>query len=353
MERLEYKPSINATLQRLAAFWSKDMVDRPPIRIRYPAPGMTDEQWPKASDDPIALYDYWNALCRARAPFVDDEIPALHLDMGPGFMGGVMGSSVWYDHGTTWSEYSLTDLSLLDELEEHHVGPGNVWIDRLVTAARFFGEKSVGKCGVGVAMLTGVGDVMTALRGPEQLCIDLFERPKEVHRLAEICTAALENTARIQFDSVPSFAGGYVDNYGIWTPGRSAYFANDFSNLLSSEQYNEFFGPYDCRTAEIFDTPWMHVHSGGARLVPEFLRIPGLQGIQIVNDRPAGPTVRELLPIFQLIQKQHCLLLRKYSRDELEEVLPELLPARLYVDTQADSEEEAWQILDWWNRRWS
>ena len=353
MSALQYKPTIETTMQRLAAFWSKELVDRPPIRIRYPVPGMSDEQWPKAGVDPVELYEYWDNLCRLRADFADDEIPALQLDMGPGFMGGVMGSRVWYDHGTTWSEHSLSDLSALDELAAVSVAEGNSWIERLVNAAGFFGKKSAGKCAVAVAMLTGPGDVMTALRGPGELCTDLFENPAGMRRLAEICTAALEDTARIQFDSVPSYNGGYVDNYNIWTPGRSAYFADDFSILLSAEQYREFFYPYDCRTAEIFNTPWLHVHSGGARLVPEFRTIPGLRAIQIVNDRPAGPTVSELLPIFKLIQQQHCLLLRKYSREELEQVLPELSPYGLYVDTQADSEEQAWQILEWWNRRWS
>ena len=97
----------------------------------------------------------------------------------------------------------------------------------------------------------------------------------------------------------------------------------------------------------------MHVHSGGAYLIPEFLKIPGLVAIQIVNDQPAGPTSQEILPLLKHIQENHGLLLRKYAMDELEEVLPEFSPEGLYIDTQADSLEEAKWILDKWeNRAW-
>jgi hypothetical protein len=271
--------------------------------------------------------------------------------MGPGYMGGVMGSPVWFDHGTTWSEHSLKDWKDLDLLRKLTFDEGNPWVLKLLKAARVFAERSAGKCTVGVAMLTGPGDIMTALRGPGELCVDMFENPREFGDLAEIATGAYIRTAQIQFDTVPAYQGGYVDNYNIWTPGRSSYFANDFSNLVSPDQYREFFYPYDCRASAALEVSWLHVHSGGARLVPEFRKIPGLRGIQIVNDRPAGPPVGELLHIFKMIQEKHCLLLRKYSREELEEVLPELSPEGLYVDTQADSEEEAYRILEWWEKR--
>ena len=337
-------------MKRLEAFWQGGLYDRVPIRVRYPVPGMSDEQWPKAGGDPLVLGDYWDQVCRARKDFPDDEIPALPLDMGPGFMGGVMGSPVRCEHGTTWAEHSLTDWTGLSGVGKVRFNEGNPWIAKLLAGSKAFAEKSRGKCAVGIAMLTGAGDIMTGLRGPEGLCLDFFEHPEELKQLAEICTKAWIETARLQFDTVPSFQGGYVDNYNIWTPGRSSYFANDISNLISAEQYREHFFVFDAKVAESLETPWLHVHSGGARLVPEFRKIPKLRGIQIVNDRPAGPEARDLIPIFKMIQENHLLLLRKYSRVELEEILPELSREGLYVDTQADSEEEAFRLLEWWEK---
>ena len=201
------------------------------------------------------------------------------------------------------------------------------------------------------AMLTGPGDIMTALRGPTEICMDLYSDPQHLRELAEICTRAWIAVEQLQFDWIVPFEGGYCDNYSIWTPGRSGYFANDVSTLISPAVYRKQLFEFDCRIAASLETPWMHVHSGGVHIVSEFLKIPGLVAIQIVNDHPAGPTLKEIVPILQQIQEHHCLLLRKYPIEELEEILSALSPDGLYIDTQCDSLAEANRILDEWHRR--
>ena len=49
---MKYKPNIETVLKRYRAFWQKEVYDRPPIRIRYPIPGQSDEDWPAASQSP-------------------------------------------------------------------------------------------------------------------------------------------------------------------------------------------------------------------------------------------------------------------------------------------------------------
>jgi hypothetical protein len=200
-------------------------------------------------------------------------------------------------------------------------------------------------------MLTGPGDIMTALRGPTQLCIDLYEAPDRVAELARICTDAWISVQQFQMDLIEPLAGGYCDNYGIWTPGRSTYFANDISVVVSPEMYRHQLFEFDCEIAASLETPWLHVHSGGAYLIPEFLRIPKLVGLQVVNDYPAGPTLQQIAPLLRQVQQNHCLLLRKYPMEELEQILPTLSPEGLYIDTQADSLAEAEGILSDWERR--
>jgi hypothetical protein len=268
-------------------------------------------------------------------------------------MGGVMGCPVYFDHGTSWSEHCLKDWADLDPLQNVRFDEGNQWVKRLKEMIELFKAEGAGKCAVGVAMLTGPGDIMTALRGPTEICMDFYESPANIRELAEICTQAWIAVQQFQMDLIDPLDGGYCDNYSIWTPGRSTYFADDISVLLSPKVYRDHLFEFDCRIDESLETPWMHVHSGGAYLVPEFLKIPGLVAIQIVNDHPAGPTLKEIVPILKRIQKNHCLLLRKYPMDELEDILSELLPQGLYIDTQADSLEKAQQILDkWQNKIW-
>ena len=41
-----YKPNIDDVLKRFDAFWQKQLHDRPPLHVRYPVPGQSDEDWP-------------------------------------------------------------------------------------------------------------------------------------------------------------------------------------------------------------------------------------------------------------------------------------------------------------------
>jgi hypothetical protein len=183
--------------------------------------------------------------------------------------------------------------------------------------------------------------------------MDFYTAETDLRRLGEICSKAWIDVTRFQLELVEPLDGGYCDNYDIWTPGRTSYFANDITTLVSPQTYREHLFSFDCEVAETLDTPWMHVHSGGVQIVPEFLKIPGLVGIQIVSDYPAGPTLKEIRPLLKDIQKNHCLLLRKYPMEEIKEILPELSPQGLYIDTQCGSLEEAQVILEGWsNREW-
>ena len=348
---MKYKPGIETVIKRYKAFWQKDLFDRPPIRIRFPIPGAGDEEWTESCQKPETYFQYWDNILSRRAALADDDVPTATVDMGPAFMPGVMGCPVYFGNGTSWSGHILQDWSDLDKFKEVLFDDRNPWIKRLKELIVYFAEQSRERCAVGVAMLTGPGDIITALRGPSQVCLDFYENSEEIKELLQICTDAWIAVNKVQLDLIPSLEGGYCDNYDIWTPGRTSYFADDTSILVSPAIYREFLFPYDTQIAASLETPWMHVHSGEVRLAPEFVKIPRLLAIQVVNDRPAGPTLKEVLPQLKLIQTNHALLLRKYPMEELEEILPELSPKGLYIDTQCDSLEEAQEILDRWNNR--
>lgn len=348
---MQYKPNIEEVLKRYQAFWQKSVYDRPPIRIRYPIPGQSDEDWPTACQSPETYYPYWDHVYQQRMALLDDDVCSAAPDMGPGFMGGVMGCPVHFDHGTSWSEHCLKDWGDLDTFRHVVFDESNPWLSRLKQMCDAFAEQGAGKCAPGIAMLTGPGDIMTALRGPTEICVDLYSDPDHIRELAEICTQAWITVEQLQFDWIAPLQGGYCDNYSIWTPGRSGYFANDISTLISPAVYRQHFFEFDCRIAASLETPWLHVHSGGVHIVPEFLKIPELVGIQIVNDQPAGPTLKEIAPALKQIQQTHCLLLRKYPIEELQAILSELSPEGLYIDTQCESFTQAQQILKAWEER--
>lgn len=347
---IDYKPGLDDVLKRYSAFWSKDLLDHPPIRIRYPLECETGEKWMNSVQTHERHFQYWDEILRQRAMLGDDEIPTATVDLAPGLMPGIMGSEIIFELATSWGSHILKDLQDQDKLPSEFSTTDNYWFRDLKQRIEVFQKLAAGKCAVGVAMLTGSEDIAAALRGVSEFALDIALDPERSCQLLERCTKAFIDVSQAQMDWITPFHGGYCDNYGIWTPGRSGYFADDFSILVSPDMYRELFFPFDSQMAGSFECPWLHTHSGQARLIPEFLKIPRLVGVQIVNDYPAGPKITDIVDQMKMIQKNHCLLLRKYPIDELAQILPELSPEGLLIDTQCDSFEEAQQILGRWEK---
>jgi hypothetical protein len=348
---VEYKPDLDNILKRYQAFWNMDIYDRPPIRVRYPIAGQSDEAWSEAMQTPESYFAYHETVLRHRIDLGDDALPTATIDMAPGLWGGILGCEVMFGHGTSWSTHCLKDWSQMERFLAVSLNENNPWVNRVLDMIDYFIEKSAGKCMVGLPLPMGPGDMVTTLRGPTEICSDFFEAAEQLDTLLAACTQTWIDFFQLMFDCIPAYQGGYCDDYDIWTPGRSSYFANDIATLISPATYRQHFFKYDCQVAASNETPWMHIHSEEARLIPEFIKIPKLRAIQVVSDYPAGPGLMEILPLLKLVQENHGLILRKYPMAEIEEILPELAGRKLVVDTQCDSKKEAHDVLAKWTQR--
>ncbi len=347
---MEYKPEIEQILKRYKAFWNMDIADRAPMRVRFVADSMNDSGWSDAVKTKEGHFAYWENYAKARADLFDDEVPTATLDLGTAFMPGVMGAPIYFSGGTSWEDHIVSDYSNLNALREVKFDRSNYWINELYERAEYFKEMAKDKCAVGIAMLTGGADILAALRGVTESYTDIYENEDEFKELLEICTSAWIAVQKIQFDIVPNYDGGYCDNYGLWTPGRSSYFADDLSTCISPQMYMDVLFEQDSRISSFLERPWLHTHSEEARLIPQFLNLPNLRGIQIVNDAPAGPTFKEILPLAKMVQKAgKCLLLRKYTIEDLQDYIGELSPKGLFIDTQCESLSKAKDIIKDYN----
>jgi len=347
---MEYKPDLDNVIKRYQAFWKMEIYDRPPIRVRYPIPGQSDEAWSEAMQTPESYFAYHENILRHRVDLGDDALPSATIDMAPGLWGGILGCEVMFGHGTSWSAHCLNDWAQIEHFLTVPVDKSNPWVNRVLAMIDYFIEKSAGKCMVGLPLPMGPGDMATALRGPTEICNDFFDAVEELVILLAACAQTWIDFFQLMFDRIPSYQGGYVDDYDIWTPGRSSYFANDIATLISPATYQQHFFKHDCQVVTSIETPWMHIHSEEARLIPEFIKIPGLRAIQVVSDYPAGPSLKKILPLLKLTQENHGLILRKYPMDEIAEILPELSSRKLAIDTQCGSKEEARDIIAKWTQ---
>jgi len=357
---MKYKKDIKTVIRRYESFWNKDKLDRIPIRIRFPVGSLQahesyyepkvksdkSERWEDIVEDPQKYFAYWDRQLKARAPLMDDSIPTAPVDLGPALMCGIMGAEIFFSSGTSWSKNPLQDWA---DLNKYNVNMDNKWLKKVVETTKYFIEKSDNKFAVGLPNLMGPADIITCLRGANRVLLDFYEYSEEIHKLLNKSVESYIKVMDILLDIIPRYYGGTCEGYMMWTPGRGNWLSCDLSTMISPEHYREYIYEYDQQIVDYLDNCWMHTHSGGARMIEEFSKLDGLKGIQIVNDEPAGPTIKELLPIMKKVQEKYPLILRKFSIAEIKEVLPELSPGGLFIDTQCGSLKEAEDILEEWN----
>ena len=110
-------------------------------------------------------------------------------------------------------------------------------------------------------------------------------------------------------------------------------YEEDATILFSSNVYEEFFKPCDRQIAASFDYALIHTHSADKKLVDDLLDIEELPAVQCLID-PSGPSVSELIPVFQRVQAADKALLITHELDdeELEPILEVLSPRGLALE---------------------
>jgi hypothetical protein len=353
-----HKPGWDRSLARWRAFWNGELADRPPLIAHITPSGELDVGGTPSLERTIAYYDPARngpALERAEAALAeqatleDDTPPALTSGGGVYFTGAVFGAPVRVTADMMTAEPILEDWG-----QAAGIGydPQNVWITRALGLARQLVARSQGRYAVTPGLIEGPSDICASLRSPTRLASDLYEHPGEVRRLAEMGVGAWQQYTNTLYEIIPLYDGGTATQWNVWTPGRGAALQEDFCTLISPRQFREFFLPLDRQLAKVADIAWMHVHAGALHLVDELLTVDEIQGIQIVYDGVVSPPLSETIPVMQRVQRGgKCLIVRKYTPQDLAHILPHLSPRRLALDVYFTSPAQA---REWMKRleRW-
>jgi hypothetical protein len=342
------------SLVRWRAFWDGKVADRPPVLIHRMASFAADisgstEVAPNtvlarnlAFYDPAqneALLEQAEKGLAARADMPDDMAPAIVAGGGVHFAGATFGAPVQVTASMLTSEPIIHDWS---QVEGIRLDLGNAWVQRALALARQLVARSQGRYAVTVGLLEGPSDICAALRGISQLAEDIYVYPAEVRKLAEMAAEAWVTYARAMHQIVPLYDGGTVTQWSLWAPGRAAAFQEDFCTVISPRTYREFFKPLDRQIAREVDLFWVHVHAGEIHLVDELLTMDEVRGVQIVHDGDASPPLARVLQVMQRVQQRgKCLIVRKYSPEELETILPHLAAKGLAIDTYCPTADAA------------
>jgi hypothetical protein len=347
--RLSYRPDWDGAVERLDRWWRGESLGRPAMSVTAPKDGAEWETLPEAPD----LWNHWTnpdyvvprmeRAARTTAYFAE-ACPVQWVNMGAIAQAGLLGTRPVCHPTTVWHEPFVEDW----ETYEPRLDPDNPWWlakKRLIEACL---EVADGKWFVAVGELAEVGDILSALRGPQQLCLDLIEDPRErlLYLRDRIAALMLEVYERVT-GMVNAHMPGTSTWLGVYHPGRTTTSQCDFSCMISKAMFDEFLFPALAWETSHLDGVIYHLDGPGAlQHVETLLTLPNLRAIQWVpgsgEEPQAHPKWRPLLR--RIIEAGKAVHL-SVSPAEVEDLLTDLPPEGLYLHVGCASEREARELV--------
>ena len=335
---------MDTIVKRYELTFARQNHDRPLLHITYPtgkkatlppAPSTVRERW----------FNFeWRIDCMERQldefAYFAEGFPSFWCNLGPDVLTGFTGSELDFSaDSTTWAKFRVKDWA--DEPPIQFQKHGWLWREMekfLVMSA----ERGKGRWLVGSGDLHTNGDGLAALRGPQDLLLDLVDCPDEIKkRLAEF-HEVFKQDLQAHFDIILPRSGGLNSSWMAATcRGRYAVVQNDFSCMVGPDMFNEFFKDYVEKESALLDHSIYHLDGPGALCHAESIcATPHLDAIQWVpgaGNKPLPEWPSELKK-FQSLGKGLWLY---GSTQEAETMMKFLRPEGCMYALWCNSREEA------------
>ena len=358
---LLYKPDWEETKERLKAWWAHEVIDRCAIQVYAPKEGLPSEEPPSVPSVPHRWLDYDYLRARndyqMRHTFYGGE--ALPI-WNPGYPGWncipvYLGASVTLKESTGWISPTIQRGTLTDyDYRNLVIDPDNRWWKRALEMQNFSVAEAKGKSIPTTGAIGGCGDTLAALRGTQELLVDLLDCPDYVR---EFDLYLMKQWCEV-YDTLHEITRGAAEGsagwFDLWSPGKFYAAQNDFAYMISPQVFSDVFLPSIEMQTNFLDHTIHHVDGiGNFAHVDALCELPRLQALQILpgSGKPSPLCYMDVLKKVQAAGKNLHISIRP---EEVEAALQELSVEGLFIQTHCATEAEARDLLKSvhrWSRR--
>lgn len=367
--RMYYKPDWQQAKKRIEAFWQNEVIDRCCIAVLAPrehaaVPAYLEQQYGPllygldriADDDQEGIERWWTdpeerykryTLWFENTYFGGEAVPAIDINWGAMAMAGFYGSPPIFTKKTVWYPPVIEDW---DKWEWRFDRSANKLWKQTLAVTSYLVERSEGRYFVGYPEIGSAGDLLALMRGTDKLCTDLVDHPDAVKRGIQVLTDTWVELHEQFFQMThPANDGGAVLAWMmLWAPGRIAQVACDFSGVISSKMFREFFcGEIERQSGwNEFGTYHLDGREALRAHLSSLMDIPAIQNIEWTPGVGSPVTYSpEYIPFYKKIQQAGKRLYLLAQPNEVEPLLGELSPKGLFICTHAESIEDAELLL--------
>lgn len=314
---------------------------------RYPTGSGLLPEGPLSPGDVVveAFLDDTDRLYEAHEEAGGDFVFTAAAFLGLPWIEASLGCGVVADHNSG-STRSTPPAGFAQNPVVPRFSDDNPWVRKLLEFIPALEARSAGRYPVGVTLMRGISDLLSALYGGGNFVLRMHDDPDEVREVVAQLTAYWIAFGRCLLDRLPLFRGGTGSFfYSLWCPGKAIWLQEDAVALLSPGLYEKFIYPADRRIAAAFRNAMVHLHP--TRFIPtRQLVSTDLAAIELHIDHE-GPRAEALEPHYRTILAAKPLLIwGDLIEADLDFIFSHLPHEGLAVNVVAGSVEEARAIWD-------
>lgn len=271
--------------------------------------------------------------------YAGEAFPRTSCNLGPDQLTAYLGSELEFAPDTSWAAPRVMDWAAEPPLK---FNPANRYWKNMERFLKLSCQRGRNKWMTITGDLHANADALSALRGPENLCLDLIEQPAEIHkRLKEVFVAWKEVVDRTCAIICPE-TGGYATNMNVLVKGKYVTLQNDFCCMVGPEMFREFFqkplqaeSDYLARRIYHWDGPGALPHQDA------LCEIANLEMLQWVPGAGQPPMSKWLDLLRQVQARGKGLYVDCGDKNEVFPVAEALKPEKVIITCDAESPEEA------------
>lgn len=352
---LQHIADYDRIVERFEAWWHCQIVDRPPVTVQVrphtqPTPiEPTGSRRNWALDAELVVNRFEANLAHQR--FVGDTLPIFNPNVGPDQCATLFGAELEFGEKSTWCHPILSDVRQV--IGRQPAFDNDYW--RAITAmTRLSVHRGTGRWITGMPDLHTNADTLSALRGPENLCLDCVE---DLEGVAAACQWVTRFFPQM-FDNCWSIVSAAGQPCTSWIPclhrGRSYNVQSDFICMISPAMFRHAVLPSLRAEMAHLERSIYHL-DGPAALVhlDDFLSLPELNGLEWMFGAGQGPS-RKWLQIYQRIQAAgKCIELCCENFEDAQALAEHLRPEGIWFRIWGAYPEEDARAFVAWVGQWA
>jgi hypothetical protein len=261
---LNWKPNWHETKQHFSDWWNHEgfvltvgthPLDTPREALaELPAPGLVEAY----EDGPARARR--NHAWLAGQQFPGDSLPISSTDIGPGSLALALGSAPGFSRETVWFEPCWQEVADPQGLPPLTFDPESHWWKVTEATCHAAMELGRGKYLVGCPDLVENLDIVSALRDPQTLMMDMIQHPEWVEeKVWEVNQAFFAAYQRI-YDIIKLPDGSSCFGaFNLWGPGKTAKVQCDAAAMFSPAMFRQFVVPALTAQCEWLDHSMFHL----------------------------------------------------------------------------------------------